>query len=171
MENTVYIYESESYNKTEYKKIRKILKNNDVLVVKSLSALGQTSTELQNELAYITKKVQADLVVLDIPMLDTRVNKVINGTLVVDLVIQMLSYNLKLEQTFRKQRQTEGIAQAKANGQKFGRPPIPYPEGFDKVYERIIANEITKAEGARELKITPHKMLRFVERRTRELVE
>lgn len=169
MENTTYIYEFEKYNELEYKNFKKNLRINDVVILKSLSALGKTKDDIQKELANLTKKIKADIVVLDMPLFDTRVNKEINGSLLTDLVIQTLDCSKKIDNTIRKERQTEGIAQAKASGIKFGRPAEPFPKGFDNVYNRIISNQLTKTEGSRELGISFHKLSRFVERKTREL--
>lgn len=157
------------FNRTNYQKLRKKLKKNDVLVVKSLDRLGRNYEEIKNEWAYITKDKKADIVIIDMPLLDTRDSKDLLGKLIADIVLQLLSYVAQSERELIKQRQAEGIAVAKANGTKFGRPPNPYPKGFNKVYERVVSNEITKAAGARELNISPHKMLRFVNRRTQEV--
>lgn len=168
MSSNMHVYEYEEFNQIEYKKIRGNLKKNDVLVIKSLSSLGNNQPQIQKELIHITKKIKADLVVLDIPLLDTRINKEINGTLIPDLVIEMLSYSSKVEKKCRKQLQIEGIANAQASGVKFGRPAEPFPKGFNKIYKKVISKEITKTDGAKELGITFHKMSRLVDRKTKE---
>lgn len=166
---TTHIYEFEKFNEREYKNFKKNLRMNDVIILKSLSALGSTKGDIQKELENLTKRVRADIVVLDMPLFDTRINKEINGSLVVDLVIQTLESSFKIDNTIRKERQTEGIAQARASGVKFGRPAEPFPSGFNRVYNRFMSNEITKTQAANELGITFHKMSRFIDRRTNEL--
>lgn len=169
MEITTHIYEFDKHNEREYKNFIKNLRINDVIILKSLSSLGKTKSDIQKELEYLTKKVKVDIVVLDMPLFDTRINKDINGTLLVDLVIQTLACSNKIDTTIRKERQTEGIAHARASGVKFGRPAEPFPSGFNRVYNRFMLNEITKTQAANELGITFHKMSRFIERKTREL--
>lgn len=157
------------FNRSGYQKVRRKLKKDDVLVVKSLDRLGRNYDEIKDEWAYIIKKKQANIVIIDMPLLDTRNNKDLLGKVISDIVLQLLSYVAETEREFIKQRQAEGIAAARASGVKFGRPPSPYPKNFMHVYSRIISNEITKSQGAKELNITFHAMTRFVDRKTKEL--
>lgn len=157
------------FNRVGYQKLRKKLKEQDVLVLKSLDRLGRNYEEIQTEWSHITKTIKADIVVLDMPLLDTRNDRDLIGTVISDIVLQLLSYVAQTEREFIRQRQAEGIAAAKATGIKFGRPPAPYPKGFNKVYKQIIANELTKTEGAKILNIPFHAMTRFIERKTKEL--
>lgn len=169
MESITHIYELEKYDEREYKDFRKKLKMNDVIIFKTLLAIGKTRDDIQKELASLTKRVKVDIVVLDMPLFDTRINKDINGTLVIDIVIETLGYSKKIDNAIRKARQTECIAKAQASGVKFGRPAEKFPKGFNNVYRRYIAGEITKTEGSKELGITFHKMSRFIDRKNREL--
>lgn len=157
------------FNRKGYQKLRKKLKKGDVLVVKSLDRLGRNYQEIKDEWNYIVNTKKAEIVIIDMPLLDTRKDRDLLGKVISDIVLQLLSYVAETEREFIKQRQAEGIAIAKANGIKFGRPPAPYPKGFVKVYKRVISNEITKTQGAKELGITFHSMSRFVERKTKEL--
>lgn len=157
------------FNRTEYQKLRKKLKEHDILVIKSLDRLGRNYEEIQQEWRYITKTLKADIVVIDMPLLDTRPSKDLTNILIADIVLQLLSYVAQTEREFIRQRQAEGIAAAKATGKRFGRPPHPYPKGFDEVYNKIITKEITKTEGANILNIEFYKLHRFVDRKTIEL--
>lgn len=168
MESIMHIYDVDSYDEKEYIKMKKQLKTNDVFMFRSLNSIGQSYDDIQKELAYLTKKIKVDIVVLDMPLFDTRVNKEVNGTLIADLASQMLGYSLKVNNTYRKQRQTEGIAQAQASGVKFGRPRTPLPKGFDAIYDKILAKEITITEGAKRLGIEFHQMRRFIEKKKKD---
>lgn len=168
LEIKTHIYESENFKEKEFKEYKKQLKTNDVLIIKTLSAIGKTREDIQKELTSLTKKIKVDLVVLDMPLFDTRINKEINGTLIADLVIQTLVSSTELDKNIRKERQSEGIAKAKSEGTKFGRPKVPYPKGFNKVYNKVLSNQLTKSQAARELDITFHQMSRFIERKTNE---
>lgn len=157
------------FDRQGYQKLRRKLKKDDILVVKSLDRLGRNYEEIKDEWHYITKNKKADIVIIDMPLLDTRNDKDLLGKVIADIVLQLLSYVAQTERELIKQRQAEGIAAARKKGQKFGRPPAPYPKGFIKVYNKIISKEITKTEGSKILGISFQTMSRFVERRTREL--
>lgn len=169
-ENMYYDYVSgKDFNREGYQKLRKQLKENDILIIKSLDRLGRNYEEIQLEWSLITKTIKADIVVLDMPLLDTRQSKDLTNTLISDIVLQLLSYVAQTEREFIKQRQAEGIAAAKANGQKFGRPQKPYPKGFEKIYQRIIDKEISKTEGAKLLELEYHRFYRLFQRKNKEL--
>lgn len=95
--------------------------------------------------------------------------KDLTKTLLSDIVLQLLSYVAQTERDFIKQRQAEGIAAAKANGKKFGRPKKPYPEGFEKIYKQIIDKEITKTKGSELLGLEYHKFYRLIQRKNKEI--
>lgn len=157
------------FNRTGYQKLRRKIKKDDVVVVKSLDRLGRNYEEIKDEWSYITKTKKANIVIIDMPLLDTRTHKDLLGQVISDIVLQLLSYVAQTEREFIKQRQAEGIAVAKASGVKFGRPANPYPKGFTKVYKQVLAKEITKTAGAKQLDITIHALTRFMDRKTREL--
>ena len=117
------------FNRPQYRKLLKRLKRGDVLVIKSIDRLGRNYNEILNQWRIITKEKQADVVVLDMPLLDTRhAGRDLTGTLIADLVLQILSYVAQTERENIRQRQKEGIAAAKKRGVKFGRPRKPIPE-------------------------------------------
>ncbi|MCD7845618.1 MAG: recombinase family protein [Oscillospiraceae bacterium] len=123
------------FNRPQYKKLVRKLKKDDLLYIKSIDRLGRNYEEIQNQWRILTKDKGADIVVLDMPLLDTRRGKDLMGTFLSDIVLQFLSFVAENERTNIKQRQAEGIAAAKARGVKFGRPPRPLPENFYEVHK------------------------------------
>ena len=120
------------FNRAAYIKMYKTLKKGDLLVIKSLVRLGRNYTEIQEEWRKITKKRGADIVVLDMPLLDTTQSKDLIGTLISDLVLQLLSFVSENERNNILQRQKEGIAAAHKRGVKFGRPAMKTPDNFEE---------------------------------------
>ena len=120
------------FNRPQYRKLLRKLKQGDVLVVKSIDRLGRNYEEILQQWRIITKEKQADIVVLDMPLLDTRRGKDLMGTFLSDIVLQVLSFVAENECTNIRQRQAEGIEAAKARGVRFGRPPLETPEHFEK---------------------------------------
>lgn len=110
------------FNRPKYQELVQRLQPNDVLVVKSIDRLGRNYEDILEQWRVITKEKRAAIVVLDMPLLDTRQGRDLIGTLIADIVLQLLSYVAEQERTFIRQRQAEGIAAAKARGQRFGRP-------------------------------------------------
>lgn len=123
------------FNRPQYQKLRKKIKEGDVLVVKSIDRLGRNYKDIQEEWRYIVKEKKADIVIIDMPILDTRTNKDLVGTLISDIVLQLLSYVAETERMNIRQRQAEGIAAAKSRGVHFGRVAQPIPENFAEIYE------------------------------------
>lgn len=138
------------FKRTGYQKMLKKLKKGDVLIVKSIDRLGRNYNEIIEQWRVITKIKCADIVVLDMPILDTTQNKDLLGTLISDLVLQLLSYVAENERINIKQRQAEGIAAAKARGVKFGRPVMPLPDNFYSMYIKWINKEIPLDKAAKE---------------------
>ena len=134
------------FNRANYIKLVKKLKKGDVLVVKSIDRLGRNYNEIIEQWRQITKVKNADIVVIDMPILDTTQNKDLLGTLISDLVLQLLSYVAENERKNIKQRQAEGIAVAKLRGVKFGRPKKYKPEDYMELYERFERGEITQKQ-------------------------
>lgn len=126
-----------------YQRLVKGLRQKDVLVIKSIDRLGRNYTEILEQWAIITKKREAAIVVLDMPLLDTRRGRDLTGTLIADIVLQLLSYVAQTERENIRQRQAEGIAAAKARGVRFGAERKPVPEDFDEWYLRWRRREIT----------------------------
>ncbi len=153
------------FNREGYINLKSKLDKNDLLVLKSLDRLGRNYDEIIKEWKYLTQKIEADIVVLDMPLLNTTTNKDLIGTLISDIVLQLLSYVAQTERDLIHKRQAEGIAVAKSMGKHLGRKENPFPKNFNKVYQKIIENEITKKEGAELLKIRYHTMLRYCKRK------
>ncbi len=121
------------FNRSQYKKLIRRLKRDDLLYIKSIDRLGRNYEEIQNQWRILTKEKGIDIVVLDMPLLDTRRGKDLMGTFLSDIVLQVLSFVAENERTNIKQRQAEGIAAAKARGVRFGRPPSDLPDGFPDI--------------------------------------
>ena len=138
------------FNRPQYKKLLKKIKHGDLLYIKSIDRLGRNYEEIQNQWRIITKEKNADIYVIDMPLLDTRRGKDLLGTFISDLVLQLLSFVAENERTNIKQRQSEGIAAAKAKGIRFGRPPKLLPENFHETYQRWKQGEITGTAAAKE---------------------
>ncbi len=142
------------FNRPAYKRVLRLLKPGDVLVVKSIDRLGRNYEEIIEQWRMITKMIGAAIVVLDMPLLDTRQkDKDLTGTFISDLVLQILSYVAQTEREFMRQRQAEGIAAARAKGVRFGRPPMPKPPAFEMFRREWVNNEISAREAARCLGI------------------
>ena len=123
------------FERTQYRRLMRKLKDGDTLVIKSIDRLGRNYEEILEQWRIITKKKHAAIVVLYMPLLDTRQNRDLTGTLIADIVLQLLSYVAQLEREFIHQRQAEGIAAAKAQGVRFGREPLPVPAEFPEVLD------------------------------------
>lgn len=157
------------FDRPSYQKLRKKIKEGDVLVVKSIDRLGRNYEEIQNEWRYITKDIKADIVIIDMPILDTRTNKDLIGTLISDIVLQLLSYVAQAEREYIKQRQAEGIAIAKAQGKHLGRPYKPYPEEFDYYFKLWQKRELTKTMVAERLHITEAEVQWLIRRKLNDI--
>ena len=149
------------FERTNYRKLVRRLKEGDTLVVKSIDRLGRNYEEILEQWRIITKDKGAAIVVLDMPLLDTRRNRDLTGTLIADIVLQLLSYVAQTEREFIRQRQAEGIAVAKAQGVRFGRPPLAQPEEFPTVHQAWLKKEISAREAARRLSVTHKTFLRW----------
>ena len=122
------------FNRPEYKRMISQLREGDTLVIKSIDRLGRNYDDILDQWRIITKEIRAAIVVLDMPLLDTRQGRDLTNTLIADIVLQLLSYVAQTEREFIRQRQKEGIAAAKARGIRFGRKPIQKPSGFDECF-------------------------------------
>ena len=132
----------------DFKKLLRKLKKGDSLYVKSIDRLGRNYEEIQQQWRLLTKEKGVDIVVLDMPLLDTRRGKDLMGTFLSDIVLQILSFVAENERTNIRQRQAEGIAAAKAKGVKFGRPPKPLPHNFHEVHREWRAKKMTLKQAA-----------------------
>lgn len=143
------------FERTQYKRLLRKLNENSVLYIKSIDRLGRNYGELNEQWRIITKEKKADIVVIDMPLLDTRREKNWLGTFISDVVLALLSYVAENERTNIKQRQAEGIAAAKARGVKFGRPPLPIPQNFYQMHKDWRAGKITIEEAAKACNMCP----------------
>lgn len=136
------------FKRPAYKRMYRALRKGDVLIIKSIDRLGRNYQQILDEWKRITKKKGADIVVLDMPLLDTTLSKDLLGTLISDLVLQLLSFVAENERVNIRQRQAEGIKVAHDNGVKFGRPPMDVPINYKENYEMWKSKQITAKEGA-----------------------
>lgn len=136
------------FNRPKYKRLLCRLKQDDLLYIKSIDRLGRNYEEILEQWRLITKEKKADIVVIDMPLLDTRNGKDLVGTFLSDVVLQILSFVAESERGNIKQRQKEGIEAAKLRGVQFGRPPKPVPDNFFQVYHRWVIKEINREEAA-----------------------
>ena len=142
------------FDRPKYKRLVRKLKKDDTLVIKSIDRLGRNYEEILEQWRVITKEIQAAIVVLDMPLLDTRKNRDLTGTLIADIVLQLLSYVAQTEREMIRQRQKEGIAAAKARGVRFGRIPMERPEGFEAARLAWEAGELSARQAGRQLGIS-----------------
>ena len=149
------------FNRKNYKRLIRRLKSGDVLFIKSIDRLGRNYNEILEQWRIITKEKGADIVVLDMPLLDTRSSRDLTGTLIADIVLQLLSYVAQTEREFIKQRQAEGIAAAKARGVRFGRLPKPVPNEFHEIYPLWKSSQISAREAARKLGVSHKTFLKW----------
>lgn len=138
------------FQRPAYKQMLERLKLGDLLYIKSIDRLGRNYEEIQNQWRVLTKEKGIDIVVLDMPLLDTRRGKDLVGTFLSDIVLQVLSFVAENERSNIKQRQAEGISAAKIRGVRFGRPPRPIPEDFANAFLRWERGEISGRAAARE---------------------
>lgn len=137
------------FERPQYKKLLRKLDNNSVLFVKSIDRLGRNYMDLNEQWRVITKEKGADIVVIDMPILDTRKEKNLMGTFISDIVLALLSYVAENERINIRQRQAEGIVAAKARGVKFGRPPVPLPDNFYGVQQQWRERKLTLKQAAK----------------------
>ena len=156
-EKNIYVdkQSGKDFNRPQYKALVKKLREDDLIYIKSIDRLGRNYDEILNQWRILTKEKKVDIVVIDMPLLDTRRGKDLMGTFIADLVLQLLSFISENERKTIKERQREGIEAAKQRGVKFGRPQKPLPENFEQLYSLWETKEISVAEIARQCDITP----------------
>jgi len=148
--------------RSQYQILKNALRENDLLVVKSIDRLGRNYNMIIDEWRDITKNIKADIRVLDMSILDTSKNKELLGTVITDIVLGLLSYIAEQERTFINQRQREGIDIALSKGVKFGRPKIEKPHNFDDVVFRWKNKEIKTKEAMELLNLKPNTFYNFI---------
>ncbi len=142
------------FERPVYLRLLRSLRRGDVLVVKSIDRLGRNYTEILEQWGCLTKEKRVSVVVLDMPLLDTREDRDLTGILVADIVLQLLSYVAQTERDYIRQRQAEGIAAAKARGVRFGRERIPMPAGFEELAMGWCQGRVTAVQAGRELGVS-----------------
>ena len=156
-DNHIYIdkQSGKDFNRPKYKNLIKKLKVSDLLVIKSIDRLGRNYEEILMQWSLITKTIKADILVLDMPILDTRKkSNDLSGLFISDLVLQILSYVAQTEMETIKKRQAEGIAVAKKNGVRFGRKPIEIPKNFESVCIEYKSGLLTTRQAAKKLSMS-----------------
>ena len=149
------------FERPQYQKMLRKLKKADTLVVKSIDRLGRNYEEILEQWRVITKEKGAAIVVLDMPLLDTRQNRDLTGTLIADIVLQLLSYVAQTEREFIRQRQKEGIAAAKARGVKFGREPKTPPPEFYPMLAQWQSGALSARTAGEQLHISHNTFLKW----------
>ena len=151
-----------NFERPGYRRLLKKLKPGDTLIIKSIDRLGRNYDEILEQWRLITKEKQAAIAVLDMPLLDTRQGRDLTGTLIADIVLQLLSYVAQTEREFILQRQAEGIAAAKKRGVHFGRKPMERPAAFENVYQEWEKGKLSARAAAVTLHISHTTFLRWV---------
>ncbi len=149
------------FERIQYRRLLRTLKSGETLVVKSIDRLGRNYEEILEQWRIITKEKQAAIVVLDMPLLDTRQNRDLTGTLIADIVLQLLSYVAQTEREFIRKRQAEGIAVARQQGVKFGRKPMERPVEYSELKKLWEQGEVSARKAAEQLGITHRTFLRW----------
>lgn len=142
------------FDRLQYQRLSRRLRRDDLLYIKSIDRLGRNYSEIQEQWRFLTKEKGVDIVVLDMPLLDTRRGKDLMGTFLSDIVLQVLSFAAENERTNIRQRQAEGIAAAKARGVRFGRPQLLMPENFGQMVRARERKTISAKEAARRCGIS-----------------
>lgn len=150
------------FERPQYRRLVRRLRDGDTLVVKSIDRLGRNYEEILEQWRVITKEKAADIVVLDMPLLDTRKSRDLTGTLIADIVLQLLSYVAQTEREFIRQRQAEGIAAAKSRGVQFGRRPKEKPPEYPAALEAWQRGEFSARSAAKQLGVTHGTFLKWV---------
>lgn len=151
-EKNIYVdkQSGKDFERPQYRRMVKKLRKNDLLYIKSIDRLGRNYGEILEQWKTLTREKGVDIVVLDMPLLDTRRGKDLMETFLSDIVLQVLSFVAENERKNIRQRQAEGIAAAKARGVKFGRPPRPLPDNFRVSYRKWKTGEISETSAAHE---------------------
>ena len=149
------------FDRPGYRKLLRKVREGDEIYIKSIDRLGRNYNEILEQWRLLTKVKKVGLVVLDMPLLDTRRGKDLTGELISDIVLQLLSYVAHTERDFIRQRQAEGIAAAKAKGVHFGRREIEVPEEFAQVLYQWQEGELSSREAGRKLHVSHQTFLKW----------
>ena len=156
------------FNRPMYRQMVRKMRENDVLYIKSIDRLGRNYEEILNQWKILTKEKKVDIVVLYMPLLDTRRGKDLMGTFLNDIVLQILSFVAENERKNIRERQREGIEAAKLRGVQFGRPLTPVPDNFEQVYIRWRSKDISGEEAAKLCNLTAATFYRKARKRQEE---
>lgn len=169
LERDIYIDKKsgKDFDRTNYKLLKNLLREDDLLVIPSIDRLGRNYQMIVDEWRDITKNIKADILVLDMPILDTRQKKDLIGTLINDIILALLSYVAQVEREKIRSRQREGIdvcfsTKKTKTGRWFGRPRVPKPENFEKWLSKWLNKEITAREFMKETNLKPNTFYNFV---------
>jgi len=153
------------FQRSEYQRMKAGLRSGDTVVVKSIDRLGRNYTQIMREWREITQDKQCSIIVIDMPLLNTRDSPEgdgLTGRFIADLVLQILAYVAEGERNNIRQRQAEGIAAARKRGKKFGRPRIPFPPNFPDIYAKWASGGLTGVQAMKELSLKPNTFYRLV---------
>lgn len=150
------------FERQGYRRLLRKIRAGDTLVVKSIDRLGRNYDEILEQWRFITREKCASILVLDMPLLDTRQSRDLTGTLIADIVLQLLSYVAQTEREFIRQRQAEGIAAAKARGVHFGRQAMPVPENFPEIFGKWNRKELSSRAAGKKLGVSQTTFLKWV---------
>jgi DNA invertase Pin-like site-specific DNA recombinase len=169
-----YIYidkeSGKDFDRINYQKLIKKIKRDDLLIIKSIDRLGRNYHMILDEWGRITKTIGADIKVLDMPLLDTRIEgKNLVGKFISDIVLQVLSFVAENERNNIKERQMEGIKIAKEKGVRFGRPNVVTPPNTDEILDKYIKHQITNTDGAVLVGVSRGTFFKLVKRYKEEL--
>jgi Site-specific recombinases, DNA invertase Pin homologs len=169
VEKNIYLdkQSGKDFERPAYKRLIKKMKPGDTLVIKSIDRLGRNYDEILEQWRIINKEKFVAIVVLDMPLLDTRLKHDLTGMFIADVILQLHSYIAETERDFIRQRQAEGIAVAKANGVRFGKRPLPIPGNFHEIHGLWMDRAINSREAAARLKVSQGTFLKW-SRRIRE---
>jgi DNA invertase Pin-like site-specific DNA recombinase len=160
------------FNRPKYQRLIRKLKDGDTIFIKSIDRLGRNYEEIIEQWRVITKELSADIVVIDMPLLDTRQKeKDLTGTFIADLVLQILSYVAQTEREFNRKRQAEGIIAAKNKGTRFGRPPRDRPKELTKLAEDWQQQKISARAAARKIGVTHRTFIKWAQETLAKKVE
>ena len=149
------------FERVQYRRMLRRLGPGDTLIVKSIDRLGRNYTEILEQWRIITKSKRAAIVILDMPLLDTRQNRDLTGQLIADIVLQLLSYVAQTEREFIRQRQAEGIVAARERGVHFGREAAPVSEGFPEILAEWHAKKLGSRAAAERLGVSQTTFLKW----------
>ena len=142
------------FERPGYQRLLRRLRAGDTIVIKSIDRLGRNYDEILEQWRLLTKQKQVDIVVLDMPLLNTKQGRDLTGVVIADIVLQLLSYVAQTEREFNRQRQAEGIAAARSRGVQFGRRRIDRPENYPEIKKAWEAGELTAAQAADSLGVS-----------------